>query len=753
LEPWLLLTLQVAIFASFPFAFVPLPPDRRQLAFTLYIAAVLMVAGTLGVAYALPVPGGGRISLGGIAYGAVIMSTMMLYVVTHRLDAVRIAIRLVVVLNVLIAVLLAVTAAALRSPEVINPFDTSPELFSAPIWSAVVGGVLNVGQLVLLIVIFEATKRRVTNVPLLGTVHVAAFVVVLGLDGLLFPTLVTAVEPGLTAALGSGIDGLRSKLVVGLFYTLPLIAFLTLHRDHLRTHRDVPLDLRDAFLSPRAELTAELERQEEAVERQAALLRLAGRLGRVGGWAVDVSSGQLYWSDEVFDILEVPRDRQPTLPEALAAWPVEHRETVQEALRACTEQGVSFDLEAETVTGTGRRLWVRAVGAAERDGDGQISRVVGAFLDITPAKEAAARTEALAQRLTTTMESITDAIGTIDRSWRITYLNPRAEQLLGADLEEVLGQPLAELYPEGLGSDFDHAYRRAMYDGTTEVAVDFFEPAQRWIEANAYPSDDGLTVYFRDVTERVGRERTLEQIVEREQEAADQLRHLNQVKDSFLTAVSHELRTPLTVIQGMARTLQRLRGDADPALRTRVEDALADNAERLGHLLTDLLDVDRLSRGVLTAKPQRFDLIVLATEIVASSRVAGRTTIEAPDELEVLADPVRTERILVNLLDNAAKYAPDGTVTLRLMGLGEHGAHLEIRDEGPGIPDRELTSVFEPFHRIDHDHPQPGTGVGLALVAEFAAIHGGRAWAEPTGGRGAHLIVELPGEPGEPPAG
>lgn len=746
MEPWLLLSLQVALFAAFPFVFAGLRPSQRLPMFTIYIAALLMIAGLLGALYSLPLPGGGRIPLGGIAYGALIMSTMMMHVVSRSLEAVRVTIRLVVILNVLIGVLLAITAAALRSPEVIDPFTTSPALFRAPIWSAVIGGILNIAQLVVLIAVFERTKRWVASTTLLGVIYIVTFVGILALDGLLFPNLLTAVEPGMRDVVGSGLDGLTSKLVLGLWYGIPLIGFLILHRQHLRDHHAIPLELREAFTTPREELTAEIARREEAVERQAALLRLAGRLARVGGWAVDVPTGELYWSDEVFDILEVPRDRQPTLEQALAAWPPEHRDHVAATFRACAEDGEPFDVDTDLITGTGRRIWVRALGEAERAPDGRIVRVVGAFLDITAARETAARTEALAHQLTTTMESITDAIATIDRSWRITYLNPRAEELLGATSHEVAGSPLSELYPDSLGSGFDRAYRRAMGQGTTEVVVDWFPPAQRWIEANVYPSEDGLTIYFRDVTERVERERTLQRIADREQQAADQLRHLNQVKNSFLTAVSHELRTPLTIVQGMAGTLQRLRGSSDVAMRHRIEDALVDNADRLGSLLTDLLDVDRLARGVLTAEPARFDIVAPAQEVIAASSVVGRVRLESPASLEVLADPVRFERILTNLLENAGKYAPEGPVTVRLAGLGVDGVRIEVLDQGPGIPDAELESVFAPFHRVEHDHPQPGTGIGLALVAEFAAIHGGRAWAQATAGRGAHLIVELPGE-------
>ncbi|MEX0952703.1 MAG: ATP-binding protein, partial [Nitriliruptoraceae bacterium] len=91
------------------------------------------------------------------------------------------------------------------------------------------------------------------------------------------------------------------------------------------------------------------------------------------------------------------------------------------------------------------------------------------------------------------------------------------------------------------------------------------------------------------------------------------------------------------------------------------------------------------------------------------------------------------------------KYAPDGTVTVQLAPIGDGGLAIEVHDEGPGIPHDDLTRVFEPFFRAhDGDDTQPGTGIGLALVAEFAAMHTGRAWAEPAEHGGAHLHVEIP---------
>ena len=120
-------------------------------------------------------------------------------------------------------------------------------------------------------------------------------------------------------------------------------------------------------------------------------------------------------------------------------------------------------------------------------------------------------------------------------------------------------------------------------------------------------------------------------------------------------------------------------------------------------------------------------------------------TYRGDDHLEVHVDEVELDRIVTNLLDNAAKYAPGTDVEVIASALPDGGLRLEVVDQGPGIPDHERERVFEPFHRLDELHASPGTGVGLALVAAFAEAHDGRAWIAPSD-RGTHVIVELPGQ-------
>ena len=484
---------------------------------------------------------------------------------------------------------------------------------------------------------------------------------------------------------------------------------------------------------------------EAELRHSPALLRIAGRLARVGGWAIELPSEELFWSQEMNEILGFPASFQPTLTESLEMYPSAERERVMAALAACRDEGRPFDLELQAFDATGQQLWVRAVGEADPRPDGRLV-MRGAFQDITDRKETEQRARELADRLTATFESITDALFTLDHDWRFTYLNRRAEELLQRDRASLLGRNVWEEFAPAVGGAFYDAYHRAMAEQVTATAVEFYRPLGIWIEANAYPSPDGLTVYFRDVSEQHERERSLERLAAFEQRAADRLRQLDQTKNAFLSAVSHELRTPLTMVHGLAETL-RARGEALPsAQRAEIEASLLTHTERLKQLLEDLLDVDRLSSGTLSARRQPFDVASLLRTVVDRIDRRGRVQVDAPEVLHVSADELQVERIVDNLLGNTDKYAPEGAVWVRLEALGEAGFRLAVEDEGPGLEPDDLDRVFEPFYRSDPDHPRPGTGVGLSLVAEFATLHGGRAWAERGRTGGARLLVEIPGE-------
>jgi PAS domain S-box-containing protein len=241
--------------------------------------------------------------------------------------------------------------------------------------------------------------------------------------------------------------------------------------------------------------------------------------------------------------------------------------------------------------------------------------------------------------------------------------------------------------------------------------------------------------------------------LEREREVAQRLRALDRMKNTFLDAVSHELRTPLAAIVGIGLTLQHKAGNLAEADRSDLYTRLVANARKLDRLLNDLLDLDRLTHGIVAPKRRPTDVAALAARIADDwALLNGRRPQVVAQPVTVSLDPAKVERIIENLLANAARHTPAETpVWVRVeQPPGGDGVLLAVEDAGAGVPAELRDSVFEPFRQGPGTPTHaPGVGIGLTLVARFAELHGGRAWVEERPGGGSSFRVLIPDAPQE----
>ncbi len=248
------------------------------------------------------------------------------------------------------------------------------------------------------------------------------------------------------------------------------------------------------------------EEQERANQRQAqrqAMSRIAGQVAKIGGWLFSIADQTLTWSDETAAIYEEPAGfSPPTLAAALTYLAPELHEQRLRLFEACITAGTPFDAEMQIVTAKGRRVWVRSIGEAVRGADGKITHVQGALQDISEQKLAAEQIQSLGARLHETLDTITDAFFTLDRDWRFSYVNAAAERMLHRTRAELLGQNIWEQFREAVGTVSDREYHRAMDEGVRVSFEQFYPPLDRWLNAEAHATREGLAVYVRDVTER-----------------------------------------------------------------------------------------------------------------------------------------------------------------------------------------------------------------------------------------------------------
>jgi len=228
---------------------------------------------------------------------------------------------------------------------------------------------------------------------------------------------------------------------------------------------------------------------------------------------------------------------------------------------------------------------------------------------------------------------------------------------------------------------------------------------------------------------------------------AELLKVTEQLQSALLNSVSHDLRTPLASISGVLTTLEDDTVLSKDERRSLVQTA-REEADRLNRLVGDLLDMSRLEAGALRVHPEPCDVEDLVGSALArlSRRVEGRTVhVDLPAETPlVMADFVLIVHALVNVIDNAVKYSPpEGAIDIAARPSGSM-VHIAVADAGAGIPEADLTRIFDKFHRVQRADGVQGTGLGLSISRGIVEAHGGRIWAANRPGGGSIITLSLP---------
>lgn len=419
--------------------------------------------------------------------------------------------------------------------------------------------------------------------------------------------------------------------------------------------------------------------------------------------------------------------------------------------------GTPLDIEYRFRAGDGSWRWVRDQATIVRDEEDAPTLSQGLMSDITALKEAQEQLRETEARYRAIVEHVPAAIyvDRPDATMRSVYVSPQIRRILGVTPQAYIDEPelwLALIDPADR-DEVRRSYLDAVGAGRSwvgEYLVHTPDGRDVWVhdETTFVRNGEGTPLFVQgvlyDVTERKLAERALRESEQREREAAENLRTLDEMKNTFLAAVSHELRSPLTSILGLAATLEQTRepGDEEGDLLAR----LAANARKLDRLLRDLLDIDRLNRGIVTPNYRSVDLGHLVQRTVDNLDLLGeRPVLVEAEPVHIEADPAKVERIVENLIANAARHTrPEIAIWVRVWSERD-GAVIAVEDAGPGVAEDLQRAIFEPFRQGPTASPHsPGTGIGLSLVAMFAELHGGRAWVQDREGGGASFRVFLP---------
>lgn len=420
--------------------------------------------------------------------------------------------------------------------------------------------------------------------------------------------------------------------------------------------------------------------------------------------------------------------------------------------------------------------------------------------DITERKLAELALLESKQKYKSIIDNIQDVYYRTDKNGVIVIISPSVLGVLGyASLSEVVGRPAASFYHDPQARDAflkDLMRQGRVHDYEVTLVKKDGEPVPVSTSSNVYYDHEGnflgVEGVFRDITDRKRAENALaqmnktleEQVRERTRElearsaelesAFSRLIDVDRLKSSLLSTVSHDLRTPLTSILGFAKIIQRdLVRHVFPALGGCKEDLAGKTAridanlsiivsegERLTRLINDLLDLSKIEAGHMEWKDRDVSVEAIVSEamkavsgeFMAKPEVALESTV-APNMPHILVDPDRMVQVLVNLLNNAAKFTIKGTVSVRAQVTRNAKIEIVVEDTGVGIPRQELVKVFDRFHKVERgdavDSSVRGSGLGLAISKEIVQHYSGRIWAESNPGAGSAFHIELPQAPGK----
>jgi PAS domain S-box-containing protein len=352
------------------------------------------------------------------------------------------------------------------------------------------------------------------------------------------------------------------------------------------------------------------------------------------------------------------------------------------------------------------------------------------------------------------LSQMEDAVLALDADDHLIFMNPAAERQYGRRASEALGCERSALYRETWAQPGDEAALRAALDGPGTFRAQTLHMRQdgsalhvestvsRLRDAGGEPI--GSLWVLRDVSERV-------RVESARRLAEDALREADRRKDEFLATLAHELRNPLAPI---SNALQILRLSHEPLVVEKAHGIIERQLLQMVHLVDDLLDVSRISQDKVVLRRAPVDVAGVVQNAVETSRPlvdAGRheltVRLPAPRTLTVDADVTRLTQIIANLLNNAAKYTPEGgRVEVSAQREGEQ-ALICVKDSGVGIPPEMLPRVFDMFAQVDRslERAQGGLGIGLALVRRLVEMHGGTVQVSSEGpGRGSTFCVRLP---------
>jgi PAS domain S-box-containing protein len=473
----------------------------------------------------------------------------------------------------------------------------------------------------------------------------------------------------------------------------------------------------------------ERKKSEQALRESQEDLNRAQIVAQTGSWRINVQRNELVWSDETYHIFGIPSGTPMTYETFLSCVHPDDQEYVDQKWQAAL-QGENYDIEHRIIMGDEVK-WVREKAELEFDEQGMLKGGFGTAQDITDRKKAEEALKESEERFRAIAEVSPVSIGVVDATeGTFLFVNPAYEKAFGYAPGDILSKKTIDIYPSAADRDQllqvlkDNGYvsgyelKMKRKDGSSFWGLVSIRP----INYGGRPALLGISI---DITER---------------------KQVEQLKDEFIGMISHELRTPLTIITGSLRSVMSAgisHEDAQELLQNAIE-----GADSLAAILENMLEMSRHQAGRLQLRMEVVNISDVAQGVIEKLKGQGagqQFTVDFPGDLSMVeADPMRVERILYNLIENATKYSPVES-EIKISGRKEGDLVVtEVIDQGQGISPDDQHGLFELFARIETALHTKGIGLGLVVCKRLVEAQGGWIRVDSELGKGSTFSFALP---------
>ncbi|SDW28186.1 PAS domain-containing protein [Flavobacterium degerlachei] len=499
-------------------------------------------------------------------------------------------------------------------------------------------------------------------------------------------------------------------------------------------------------ITERKQMEIDLLTSKKQIEESENKYRVATEATKDGIWEWNLVTNETLYSKRWYAILGYDVESN-NLQFSYLDWESrihpEDKSYVLQALKDHIEKGIDYNVEYRHLHKSNEFRWQNSIGTAIFDDSGNPIKMIGAIRDINKNKVADQQLNEERNFLKDILESMSEAFVSLDDNWCYTSVNSKAGEILGKNPAELIGKNIWEEFPEIVGQPFQLSYEKVMNDKVSIQMEQYYEPFDRWIENSIFPTKDGISIFFSDITSRKKTELELVKTKEKAEQS-------DRLKSAFLANMSHEIRTPMNGILGFSSLL------SEPGLGKEEQQEyiklIQISGARMLNLISEIIDISKIESGMMEVNleeiniNERMDLVFGLLNLDAEDKsIQLLYNSKQFSDLYLVTDPEKLYGILTNLVKNAIKYTDKGTIEF---GYTVKDSFIEffVKDTGIGIPAAQQAVIFERFIQVDISNIQArqGAGLGLAIAKAFVNLLGGDIWLESQEGVGTSFYFTLP---------